>query len=383
MKRKIIVYIILLLIFQAKTVFAESLTSQMIQNETNSFGINDFIKETDKYTEDFFEDINISEVLNSAITGKVDNKSIYKKIINLFGKEIVLNLKTIVAVFTIILIYSIIKAFTDNLKSSDISKIVYYIQYILIITIIMSNFSNLILSIKNTITNLVGFVNSLFPLLISIMIYTGNIATSSLLEPIILFIITFISNIIQKLILPVVSIITALIIVSKISDKVQIGKLAKFMKSSIIWFLGIVLTIFVGVISLEGTLASSVDGITAKTAKAAVSSMIPVVGKILGDSVDSILGCGLVLKNALGVVGVIIIIGICAMPIIKLSILTILYNISSAIIEPIADEKIINLLEEFGDIFKLLLGIMCSVSALLIVGVTLVIKISNNGMMYR
>lgn len=103
----------------------------------------------------------------------------------------------------------------------------------------------------------------------------------------------------------------------------------------------------------------------------------------MGDSVDSVLGCGLVLKNALGVVGVIIIIGICAVPVIKLAILSVMYNVSSAIIEPLADEKIVKLLEEFGDIFKLLLAILCSVSVLLIVGTTLVIKISNSGMMYR
>ena len=103
-------------------------------------------------------------------------------------------------------------------------------------------------------------------------------------------------------------------------------------------------------------------------------------GKILGDSVDSVLGCGLVLKNALGVVGVIVII---ALPIIKLSILTIVYSLSSAIIEPLADEKIVKLLEEFSGVFKLLLGILCAVSVLLIIGTTLVIKISNSGMMYR
>ena len=377
------IFIIIVIIFNASNVFAENLTTKMIQEEKENFGISNFIQETEKFTNNFFEDLNISEIINSAITGKVDNKPIIEKILKLFGKEIVSTFKTIISILTIILVHSIIKAFADNLQTSDISKIVYYVQYILIIAIVMSNFSNLILSIKDTIINLVGFMNSLVPLLITLMIYTGNIATSSLLEPIILFIITFISNIIINLIIPIVSIISALAIVSKLSDKVQIEKLSKFMKSSIIWFLGIMLTIFVGVTSLEGTLASSVDGITAKTAKAAVSSMIPVVGKILGDSVDSVLGCGLVLKNALGVVGVIIIIGICAMPIIKLAILTIMYNISAAIIEPLADEKIVKLLSEFGDIFKLLLGIMCSVSVLLIVGIALVIKISNSGMMYR
>ena len=277
MKRLLIILFIIFTIYPLSYVKAESLTQQMIKEEQDTFGISDFVKETDKYTNDFFDDINISDVLNSAITGKVDNNSIFKKILNLFGKEIVSSLKTIIAVFTIVLIHSIIKVVAENLETSNISKIIYYVQYILIVTIIMSNFSDLILSITNTIQNLVGFMNTLVPLLITLMIYTGNIATSSLLEPVILFIIEFISNIIVNLILPGVSIITAIIIVSKLSDKIQINKIAKFLKSSIIWFLGIVITVFVGVISLEGTLASSVDGITAKTAKAAVSSMIPVV----------------------------------------------------------------------------------------------------------
>ena len=60
-----------------------------------------------------------------------------------------------------------------------------------------------------------------------------------------------------------------------------------------------------------------------------------------------------------------------------------MYNISSAIIEPLADEKIVKLLEEFGNIFKLLLAILCSVSVMLIIGTTLIVKISNSGMMYR
>ena len=279
MKKFIFIVFIIFTIYPISYVRAESLTQQMIKEEQETFGISDFVKETDKYTNDFFEDINISDVLNSAINGKVDNSNILKKILNLFGKEIVSSLKTIIAVLTIVLIHSIIKVVAENLETSNISKIIYYVQYILIVTIIMSNFSDLILSITNTIQNLVGFMNTLVPLLITLMIYTGSIATSSLLEPIILFIIEFISNIIVSLILPGVSIITAIIIVSKLSDKVQINKLAKFLKSSIVWFLGIVITVFVGVLSLEGTLASSVDGITAKTAKAAVSSMIPVVRK--------------------------------------------------------------------------------------------------------
>jgi len=106
-------------------------------------------------------------------------------------------------------------------------------------------------------------------------------------------------------------------------------------------------------------------------------------GKVLGDGVDSILGCGVILKNAVGIVGVIIIIGICLLPIVKLTAFTIMYSLASAVVEPLADSKIVKLLEEMSDVFKLLLAIICSISALLIIGITLVIKISNSGMMYR
>ena len=84
-----------------------------------------------------------------------------------------------------------------------------------------------------------------------------------------------------------------------------------------------------------------------------------------------------------GLLGVIIIIGIAVMPVIKLSIITIAYKLTSAAIEPIADSKITGLLEQLGDIFKLFLGVLCALSFMLIIGTTLVLKISNSGMMYR
>lgn len=152
---------------------------------------------------------------------------------------------------------------------------------------------------------------------------------------------------ISSVLLPLILIGTALGIISKVSDKVQIGKISKYFKTSTIWALGILLTLFVGILSLEGTLSSSVDGITAKTAKAAVSNFIPVVGKILGDAVDTVIGCSNILKNAVGLVGVIVVIGICILPIIKLAILMWAYYIASAIIEPVADEKIVSLLSRY------------------------------------
>lgn len=377
----ITIIVMVLIVFLSNSSYAND--NQTIIEQQEEFKIQDFIKNAEKFTGEFFEDIDINEILNDAIKGEVDNSTLLKKILNILGKEVTTNIKSLVSILAIILIHSILKSISESLENNNISKLIYYVQYILIVTVIMSNFTDIIKLVQDTTGNLIGFMNALVPLLITLMMYTGSITTSSVVEPIILFMINFIGNIIQNLIIPFVLVLTSLVIISKISDKVHIDKLSKFFKSGIVWFLGIVLTVFVGVVSLEGTLSSSVDGITAKTTKAVVSSAIPVVGKILGDAVDTVLGCGIVLKNAVGLVGVVIVIGICIMPILKLFVLSVSYKLLSTVVQPIANEKIIDLLEQIGDIFKIFLGILCAISFMLIIGTTLVLKISNGTMMYR
>lgn len=375
--------IILLILFIGITTFTYAIDDELMKSQQDSLNISSFIEEANEYTKENFPDIDVNELLNSAIRGEIDNSTLLKQIISLLGGEVLQALKILGMILVIVVIGSILKTIGENLGNQAISQITYYVQYILIVTLILSNFTDIIDIARTTIQDLSGFMNSLVPILMTLMVTTGSIVTANIAQPIILFAISFITNIISTIILPLVLVATVLGIVSNVSDKIQIGKLSKYFKSSIIWGLGIILTIFVGMLSLEGTLSSSIDGVTAKTTKAAVSNLIPVVGKILGDSIDTVLGCAVILKNAVGIVGVIIIISICIMPIIKLGILTITYSIAAAIAEPIADGKIVKLLEQFGDTFKILLGIIFAVSAMFLIGVTIVIKMSNSGMMYR
>lgn len=384
MKKKIFLILFTFITLLISTVsYSADLETNTILEQGESFGINSFIENSKEYTGEFFEDIDINQILNSAIKGEIDNTTIYQKILSLLGTEVQTGLKSLISILVIIIIHSVLKSISESLENDNISKLIYYVQYIAIVTVVMTNFSDVVNLFKETTINLVGFMNTLIPVLISLMIYTGNITTTSILQPIILFMINFIGNLIQNILIPVILIIASISIISKISDKVQVAKIAKFLKSSTVWALGIILTIFVGVVSLEGTLASSVDGITAKTAKTIVSSAVPVVGKILGDVVDSVLGCGVILKNAVGFLGVIIIIGICILPIIKLAILTIAYKLVASISEVIADNKIVSLLDQISDIFKILLAILVSVAFMVIIGTTLLVKMSNTGMMFK
>lgn len=291
MKKKIIlVFFIFQLFICPVCTYAISLTgdteeirdevlNDIITEQKSTLNISTFIKEAKEYTRENFPDLDMSMVLSSALKGNVNNGGILNKILNLLGKEVFDTAKLLATILAVIVIVSIVKTIAENLENNSAARVAYFVQYVLIVTIILSNFTEMLHLMIDTIENLIGFLYTLIPLLITLMISTGSFVSASFVQPLILFCITFIGNLVSVLIIPLVLAGAVLSIVSNISEKIEIGKLSKFFKSTVIWILGIVLTLFVSVLSLEGTLSSSVDGITAKTAKAAVSSLVPVVRK--------------------------------------------------------------------------------------------------------
>ena len=384
MKKYFIIFLVVIITyFLSPQSNAQDKTQEnIISSQADALGIKTFLEDSEKYTKDTFEDIDINELFTASISGKLDSSMILNIVFTLFGENIKEALVTIASIMIIVIIHSILKAISENLGNENVSKIAYYIEYILIVTLIMTNFSNIITDMKLAVQNLTSFANTLIPLMITLMITTGNIVSSGMLEPILLLIITFISNFMTNILIPIVLVSTALGIISKISDQAQVGKLSKFLNSSMVWILGTVLTLFVSFVSVQGGLTSSIDGVTAKAAKTAISSVVPVVGSILGDAVNTIMGCSNIIKNAVGVVGIIVIIAICIKPILQLAVLSITYYLGSALCEPVADDKVIGIMEQMGGTFKMFLAVMCAMTVLLIIGIAIVMKISNSGLMY-
>ena len=134
-----------------------------------ALNISSFIKEGENYTKDVFPDIDLKKILDSVINGQIDNKGMLNIILSLFGDELISAISLLGSILIIVIIHSILKSFSDNLNNSEIGQIAYYVEYILIVTLIMSNFSNIINMIREAISNLVGFVNCLVPILLALM----------------------------------------------------------------------------------------------------------------------------------------------------------------------------------------------------------------------
>ena len=160
------------------------------------------------------------------------------------------------------------------------------------------------------------------------------------------------------------------------SDGIKVDKLSKMFSSTAMWVLGVAFALFLGIMELESSVTTSIDEVTVKTTQAAVSNLIPVVGKFVSDSLEVVMGASEIIGKAVGVIGIIVMIIIALVPIIKIIICSVLYFALSAISELLnTDSKITDLCEAMSKQYKTMLGIMLGVMVTFIIGIGIVINL--------
>lgn len=319
-------------------------------------------------------EFNISDFSNDLISGRgIGYNKIFQNIISLLGKEIFISLKSAILILIIILLMAILNGINEN---SQILNIVYLVCFIAIASITIGNFTQIISMFKNTSDILSKIVQIVSPFLIAILIGTGAITSTGLIQPLILFMVSLIGFIITYIIIPCISVSVALNVISSMSDNFKFNELSKMFSKCAIWIIGIVLTLFLGILSLETTLSASIDSLTVNVTQAAFSNFIPVVGKFFSDSLETVIGTSKIIGKTGGVVGIVSMIVISSVPIIKIASVCIVYYLLAAISEIVCkEEKIKKYIKGFGDVYKTLLGILIGINILFIISIGIIINL--------
>lgn len=371
MRKKISILLLLIITLLSNNTYASN--NELLETQSSELNIDKFISETEQIVD---QNIDFKEIFNESVKGKTSSNLIIKTIGTVLGKELKEALNMVTSILIIILLHGILKSISSNLGNEQTGKIGYFIQLILLITVLVKVYTQIMEVVKNTLGTISSFIYTLIPFFMSVIVSTGNITTATGIQTIILVSTNIITSFINNIVIPIIIIATAIGIISNISDDIKMNKIAKYMKSCIIWILCISLTIFTCILSVESSLGQGVDQMTTKTTKTAISTFVPVVGKILGDAVESVLGCTNIIKNAIGAIGVIAILIIGILPLIRIGITMMFFYLAGGLAEVIADKKIVCVLEQMGDSCKVLFAALASVTVMLIIGITISMKIA-------
>lgn len=393
MKRLVIVFLfaaVFLVAFSVSTYafdngdISEDIMEQQL-NQLDTQKVEKIITDFNSRTESYIPKYTLSDFLSLIRNenGGYNIKALFKGIIKYFFKETAANSKLLGELIILAVVLAVLKNLQSAFERDTVGKLAYGVCYIVLIGITINSFSIALDVGKNAINDMVSFMQAILPMLLSILVSLGGVTTAAVFHPVILMALSAVSTLIRDILLPVVFFSAILCIINNVSPSIQVSRLAGLLKESCIAILGFFLSIFLGVLIVQGAGAAVADGVTIRTAKFATKNFIPIVGGIFSDALDTVVGCSLLIKNAIGVMGVIVIFIIVVFPVIKILSIMFIYKLAGAIIEPLGDSRLVKCLNDLGGSLILIFVSIASVAIMFFISVTIIIGAGNLTVMLR
>ncbi len=265
-------------------------------------------------------------------------------------------LPTLMGIILIAVLFSIVNGLTSEFLNKQTNEIVYFVCYSAIITTVIAMVIGTIKDVKSTINVLGQIINAVYPPLITLVTAIGGGVTTGLFNPGLAFVSNLVSNIITKIILPLFIASVVFCIAGNLSNSLKLEKLQRATRFIATGILSITFGGFIAYLSIAGLIGGVTDTASVKATKYLVSSYVPVVGGYLSQGFDLVRVGMVIVKNALGVVGVLAVLGVMLLPVLKLTVMTIGLKLTAGIIEPIGDKRMSGFISGISESTRQLLG---------------------------
>lgn len=313
----------------------------------------------------------------------IDLQGIFSGMMKFAFHEIIVNGKLLGSLILLTIFSMLLQMLQNSFEKSSISKVAYGIVFMVLIILALNSFHVAITFANEAISTMTGFILALVPLLLALMAASGGVISAAFFHPVILFLMNTSGMLIEYIVLPLLFLATLLHIVSALSEQYKVTQLANLLRNVSIGILGLFLTIFLGVISVQGASSAVTDGITIKTAKFITGNFIPVIGRMFTDAADTVINASLLLKNSVGIAGVAILLFIVAFPALKILMISFIYKFAAAVLQPLGGGPVITCLDIISKSILYVFAALAVVSLMFFLTITVIIAAGNLTMMVK
>jgi len=317
--------------------------------------------------------LSFQDYVMSLISGekKFSVEQIGKDLKDTVFNEIHDNIETFTGLISIAVIAAVFTNFSYAFQSTQIAETGFYVAYLLLFSVLTASFIAAANLASNTISSILEFMKALVPAYFLSVAFASSAGTSMVFYQVALFLITFVDVLLIRVIIPLINIYLVISMANNLSKDDMLSKLTDLISTVIGWSLKTLLGLVIGFNAIQGLILPVADNIK-RSALTKIAGAIPGVGGVFGSVAESVIGAGVLLKNAIGVAGVIVIITICAIPIIKLAVTTLIYRVSGAAVQPISDKRMLKCVTASADASLLLLQTVLTSAVLFLLTITIV-----------
>ena len=209
------------------------------------------------------------------------------------------------------------------------------------------------------------------------MVGLGATSSVGVFQPVVAIMSTYIADIFNYFIIPLFMFSFVFSIVSNFNDNVKLDKFSGFITSLFKWSIGIIFTLFFAVFSVQGITAGSFDSVGIRTTKYTIKSYVPIMGGYLSDGMDLILASSVLIKNSVGLVGILLIITTIIAPLLEIIIFSLMLKLVSAILQPMGNTKVSNFLSATSKSVSMLSASLIAIGFMYLISIGLIMTVSN------
>ncbi|HEX2954314.1 MAG TPA: stage III sporulation protein AE [Bacillota bacterium] len=298
-----------------------------------------------------------------------------KGLLRIAVKEVFLNFKLLGQVIVLAAICAILHRLQTAWLSENVTDLAYSITYLVVIGLAIGSFVTTLNLAKSMLETASGFLYALLPALMPLFVAAGGVTTATVMHPLMVAGIGLIVQIVKDYMLPLAYLSGAISLVGHLAEGFSLSRLSGLIRQVVISGLGLLMSIFLGIVTIQGLTASVADGVSLRAAKYVTGNFVPVVGGTLSDSMELAAGCSLLLKNGIGSFGAVVVLLICMVPMLKILAISLIYRFASAIVQPLGNERLSSALQDIANTFTLVFGAMAIVSLMFFIGLAIVVGI--------
>ncbi|MED9821263.1 MAG: stage III sporulation protein AE [Christensenellales bacterium] len=303
-------------------------------------------------------------------------------VLGAFGEAVRVLGRTMIALMLPVLLVSVL-LHTIGAQKGALAPLSRSMCFVLILIPVMLLVFSELAHTRETITAMTDRMDKLLPMLLTLLTALGGSASSAFLHPMVVAASGSMVFLAREVILRLVMCTCAVTAINHLSDRAHLTRLAQLLRGAVCWLLGVSFTVFLGAMSLQGVCSASIDGVVIRAAKYAVDNFVPVVGGMFSDTMDTLVGCTLIVKNALGVAAVMVLLDAVLGPLARTLAAVFLMKLSAALMEPVADAQIVHAIGDFSRTIVLFLITMLCVGTMYFLLIVQLLLVGNLTVMLR
>ncbi len=360
---------------------SEDLNNSVIEelNEIDFSEFNAIIVQLEENQTNIFSIDNIKDKVYSIISGEnaLSYSSFFASIFSIFLDMVVKYMPLLSLIVAVGVISNLLGGIKSKFNEKSTSNLIHLVCFFAVAILMIGMITNLSNIVTSSVDNMVNQINVLFPIMLAMMIGIGANASASIFQPIVSIMSTYTADFFSYIIIPMFTISFVFGLISNLSDNIKLDKFNSFISSLFKWSVGLIFTLFFAVFTIQGISAGSFDSLSIRTTKYTIKSYVPVMGGYLSDGMDLILSSTILIKNSIGLVGILMIISTIISPLLEIIVFSLMLKLVSAILQPMGNSKTSNFLMSTSKSITMLSSAIIAIGFMYLLSVGLVMTTAN------